>query len=116
MSDFCRVIVNGTRCDCEEYSPPVNPDPSQPALCAECLHGKSKHPKGAESAPLATPKSVLGIFKRLSGGAAGGGEEPKATVSEARSEIMKGYRKSSGSGSSRNVSKVSFNLQHDLHR
>ncbi|KAF8952075.1 hypothetical protein BDZ97DRAFT_1682545 [Flammula alnicola] len=81
MSDqpFCRGKQdNREDCDCEEFSNPIQPSPDQPLRCAECLHGRSKHPKQAQSQPVSksthpsTPasgataagkQSVLDIFK-----------------------------------------------------
>jgi hypothetical protein len=105
MSAFCRGTTDGNPCECEEYSPQVNPDPSQPARCAECLHGKSKHPKlELSSSGLAkpAPETVRDIFKKIT-------QEPtKTSLSEARSETLEGFRKASGS-SSRSVSASKVN-------
>ncbi|KAF8957598.1 hypothetical protein BDZ97DRAFT_1618612, partial [Flammula alnicola] len=80
---FCRgKLEDGTSCDCEEFSEPIQTNPNQPLRCAECLHGKSKHPKPhaeqgqAQSASTrATPsastttakQTVLDIFNNTVG-------------------------------------------------
>ncbi|KAG1796537.1 hypothetical protein EV424DRAFT_1594851 [Suillus variegatus] len=89
-------------CYCEEYSAPTNIPVGQKELCAECLHGKSKHPRPqppvlpvAELPAVTTAKEragVTAIFKQSLARRAGQGSQNTTTVTAARDEVMAGFR------------------------
>ncbi|KAG1884500.1 uncharacterized protein F5891DRAFT_1202582 [Suillus fuscotomentosus] len=88
-------------CYCEEYSAPTNIPVGQKELCAECLHGKSKHPRPqppvlpvAELPAVTTAKEragVTAIFKQSLARRAGQGSQNTTTVTAARDEVMAGF-------------------------
>jgi hypothetical protein len=98
MSQFCRgKMKSGDPCDCEEYSPPDNPDPSKAVLCQECLHGKSKHPR--DNTSIRTPaepenikKSVLELFTAKAGGRQDVVQKGNVAREDARRETLSGFR------------------------
>jgi len=87
----CRGRTDGEECDCEEYSPPDNPEKG--LRCAECNHGRSKHPKSQAHAPISGggKSSVLSIFRGIT----------KVPLEDARAESLGGF---SGRSNSKVVS------------
>jgi|ERR1700722_2192508 len=63
MSEFCRGhTADGGECDCEVYSPPDE----GLHRCAECGHGKSKHPIPTQPATIPIEKKgVLKLFQDM---------------------------------------------------
>jgi hypothetical protein len=105
MSSFCRGKTQaGEPCDCEEFSEPKQLNPTEFERCAECGHGRSKHPKekNPNEGP-ATAVSVASIFKRHTNG-----RDDATSFTDARAESLTGFRKTSAS--SQGGSKVSFYL------
>lgn len=113
--EVCRGLPE---CDCEYYQPNPNPQSGERALCIECQHGKSKHPRASTSNVLPAPTtaaskpSVLALFKKIN--SADFGKENKYDVTskeDARKEMLRGYRPQaqaglSGSSSSKKTQKV----------
>ncbi len=103
-------------CDCEAHSP----SPDNPAICLECAHGISKHPKQAsdispattalsvltsESATRSGPElSVRDIFRKHSGMTVASSDQksassesnqvtsPKVSEEDAREEVLKAFK------------------------
>lgn len=138
MEPFCRGIrSSGHLCDCEEFSEPAHQPPDQPLRCAECLHGKSKHPKSdssrtqveqpyaqgsaMSSASISGPsvpkdkKMVLSLFKHrvqstssASSANVAGTSRPTAVSAEsARKEMLEGYRPEKFTSASARVTRSS---------
>ena len=84
MSDFCQSKVDGIRCDCKEFSPSED----KPLACAECSHGRSKHPKLPNQAVGAAgnKSSILKIFQNISS------NKPASNdFEQARAETLQGF-------------------------
>jgi len=99
-SAFCKGNPDeSVPCYCEEYSAPTNISAGQKKLCAECLHGKSKHPQPqppvmAELSAVTTAKEQLGvtaIYKQSLARQAGQSSQRTATRMAVRDEVMAGF-------------------------
>jgi hypothetical protein len=98
MSSFCRAVTaSGDICDCEEYSP--SEDPAKPLACAECTHGRSKHPKKLDEST--GKNSVLKLFQGVTGK-----KGSSVTVEQARSETLDSFTKKSTSAASGSTAKT----------
>ena len=96
----CHGLTDNVRCDCEE----LTPSPSNPSLCEECGHGKSKHPRTARlSCP--EPKTVTDIFKYHVGKQSASGSA-SVSFEDARRDALKGFKTSSDDSTPKSASKV----------
>jgi hypothetical protein len=112
MAEFCRGRTNDIPCDCEEFTPLDD----TPAKCAECSHGRSKHPKNPSMQPpldnikpqpqLPTSRqSVLQMFQGITSKPAG--------FEQARTESVCGFGSrsvSSGSNGRKAKQKVFYSI------
>jgi hypothetical protein len=81
MVGYCRAQnKDGDNCDCEEFTP----SDDKPLSCAECTHGRSRHPK--EEDDLSGKDSVLKVFKDIRSKNA-----IPPTFGQARAEMLQGF-------------------------
>jgi hypothetical protein len=93
-TNYCRGKKDsGEPCDCEEYSPPDNPDISKPVVCLECCHGRSKHPKPGDVIAVSNKQGILDIFNAAREKTEESNSHAGTSRAEARAEMLLGLKK-----------------------
>jgi hypothetical protein len=106
-AEFCRGKTrDGSPCDCEQHTPSQENE----ALCAECTHGISKHPKPEATKLNASVRDIFTAHSQRQERAPVEADISDTLFKTARSESLKGFRvsesASSGSASKSRGKKV----------